>query len=190
MLKNLKEFENKPPQYWEFMFLSGFHGKSPDAFYRIKIEKNDATCDACKNMDNRYFLKSEAVKGKNFPPFHQNCRCRAVDKDGKPVVLLSKEFIDSMMKSYGFSAKEARLILEAYRLLLWEANDEQMENQEKIHHVFSVLAALCEDYSGAQLDALLGGITFSQLQWVSMAVKSTDLMNFWNISATEMQSKD
>ena len=112
MLKNLKEFENKPPQYWEFMFLSGFHGKSPDAFYRIKIEKNDATCDACKNMDNRYFLKSEAVKGKNFPPFHQNCRCRAVDKDRKPVVLLSKEFIDSMMKSYGFSAKQGLKYIE------------------------------------------------------------------------------
>lgn len=99
-------------------------------------------------MDNRVFLKSEAVKGQNYPPFHPNCRCRAVDKDGKPIVLLSKEFINSMMKSYGFSAKEARLISEAYRLLLWEATDKQMKKQEKIHHIFLVLAPLCSNYSG------------------------------------------
>lgn len=30
-------------------------------------------------------------------------KCHAVDKDEKPVVVLSKEFINSMMKSYGFS---------------------------------------------------------------------------------------
>jgi len=169
MLNKAKEFENKSPQHWEFLFLSGFHGKSPDDFYRIKIEKTDSTCDTCKSMNNRFFLKSEGVKGKNYPPFHPNCRCHAVDKDGKSVVLLSKEFINSMMKSYGFSAKEARLISEAYRLLLWEVNDKQMEKQEKIHHIFSILAALCQAYSGAELASLLDGITFSQLQWLPMA---------------------
>lgn len=133
---------------WDFNFLSGFWNKDTDKFYRIKIEETDGTCQKCTDLANKIFLKSAAVKGENFPPFHPNCHCVAVDKDGNTVVLWSEKIIYSLIKAYGFTEKESELILKAYRLLLKESNKDAMSKREKIHHIFSYLAALCVNYSG------------------------------------------
>lgn len=36
---------------------------------------DDATCDYCRSLNGKTFLKSEAVIGVNLPPTHPNCRC-------------------------------------------------------------------------------------------------------------------
>lgn len=43
--------------------------------YRLRIAKDDQTCDTCRaHMDKTYSVE-EAVIGVNCPPFHEGCRC-------------------------------------------------------------------------------------------------------------------
>jgi len=37
-----------------------------------------STCDMCGNMDLKAFPVDKAVIGKNFPPFHNGCRCTTI----------------------------------------------------------------------------------------------------------------
>ncbi len=142
---------NKQPADWGFFFLSGLTGNSPNNFYKIQVEKTKNTCKTCLNMDNKIFLIKEAVIGKNFPPFHSNCACRAIDKNNNPVILWSQKFVSSMEQSYGFTKKESEIILHAYTLLMDEINGIDMTRQEKIHYIFSNLAALCKSYSSKDI---------------------------------------
>lgn len=43
--------------------------------YRILGTLDAKTCAKCAQMDERVFSTSEIVPGKNFPPFHDGCRC-------------------------------------------------------------------------------------------------------------------
>ena len=142
-----KDTNAKTPR-WEFEFLSGLTGEPVGRFYKVVPENTASTCKKCSEMGNQLFLIREAVKGKNFPPFHPHCRCTAVDKDGKRVVLWEDRYIGTMQQCYGFTEEESRLILQAYRLLSNEAKRLGLSRQQQIHHVFSKMAALCDAYSG------------------------------------------
>lgn len=142
-----KDTNAKTPR-WEFAFLSGLTGEPAGRFYKVVPENTASTCKKCSEMGNQLFLIREAVKGKNFPPFHPHCRCTAVDKDGKRVVLWEDRYIGTMQQCYGFTEEESRLILQAYRLLSNEAKRLGLSRQQQIHHVFSKMAALCDAYSG------------------------------------------
>ncbi len=147
----LEENKNNQPPRWEFEFLSALTGEPADQFYYIQPENSNATCEICKEMGNKVFLIREAVKGKNFPPLHPNCRCLAVDKDGNPVVLWIDRYLGTMAQSYGFTEEESQLILQAYQLLANAAKRQGLPRQQQIHYIFSNLAALCDAYSGANL---------------------------------------
>lgn len=142
-----KDTSAKTPR-WEFAFLSGLTGEPAGRFYKVVPENTASTCKKCSEMGNQLFLIREAVKGKNFPPFHPHCRCTAVDKDGKRVVLWEDRYIGTMQQCYGFTEEESELILQAYRLLSNEAKRLGLSRQQQIHHVFSKMAALCDAYSG------------------------------------------
>ncbi len=142
-----KDTNAKTPR-WEFAFLSGLTGEPAGRFYKVVPENTASTCKKCSEMGNQLFLIREAVKGKNFPPFHPHCRCTAVDKDGKRIVLWEDRYIGTMQQCYGFTEEESRLILQAYRLLSNEAKRLGLSRQQQIHHVFSNMAALCDAYSG------------------------------------------
>ena len=43
--------------------------------YRILTALDDRTCDKCRPFDDRVFSVAKAVVGKNYPPFHDGCRC-------------------------------------------------------------------------------------------------------------------
>lgn len=142
-----KDTGAKTPR-WEFAFLSGLTGEPAGRFYKVVPENTASTCKKCSEMGNQLFLIREAVKGKNFPPFHPHCRCTAVDKDGKRIVLWEDRYIGTMQQCYGFTEEESRLILQAYRLLSNEAKRLGLSRRQQIHHVFSKMAALCDAYSG------------------------------------------
>lgn len=47
--------------------------------YKIVGAKDDRECsDACKKLEGKIFLVSEAKPGVNLPPIHPNCRCSAI----------------------------------------------------------------------------------------------------------------
>lgn len=43
--------------------------------YQIVCCLDDKTCSICGKMDLRHFKYKQAIVGKNFPPFHEGCRC-------------------------------------------------------------------------------------------------------------------
>lgn len=144
----INTFEENIPLEWDFQFISGLTGTPSEDFYQIQAEVTESTCDACSEMNGKIFAKSEAVIGKNFPPFHPNCCCKAVDENGSLIIINENESYEIMNQSYGFTKKESGLILKAYKLLSKETDGTNISRQKKIHHIFSVLAALCDNYSG------------------------------------------
>ncbi len=46
--------------------------------YRVLGTLDSSTCDRCGNMDLKVFPVDKAVIGKNFPPFHNGCRCTTI----------------------------------------------------------------------------------------------------------------
>ena len=42
--------------------------------YTIRTANDERVCDFCKSMDGKKFIISDAVVGKNYPPF-DNCKC-------------------------------------------------------------------------------------------------------------------
>ena len=46
--------------------------------YRVLCTLDEFTCDMCGNMDLKAFPVNKAIIGRNFPPFHDGCRCTTV----------------------------------------------------------------------------------------------------------------
>ena len=46
--------------------------------YEILCALDSKTCEHCKSLDRQIFNVSDAVIGKNFPPFHSGCRCTTI----------------------------------------------------------------------------------------------------------------
>ncbi len=67
----------------QFDFTSGLNQKTTTQYYQIVAEHGKNTCQLCKEKDGKMFLKKDLVVGKNFPPFHPNCNCYAIDEEGK-----------------------------------------------------------------------------------------------------------
>ena len=47
-------------------------------YYKISPVMDEKTCEKCKELSRMKFKFSERVPGKNFPPFHDGCRCSFV----------------------------------------------------------------------------------------------------------------
>lgn len=43
--------------------------------YKISAVIDKNTCDQCKKLNNKKFKFRNRKVGKNFPPFHDDCRC-------------------------------------------------------------------------------------------------------------------
>lgn len=63
-------------------FTSGLLKVEPQQLYKVLARRNGKACKTCDGMDERIFQKKDAVVGENFPPFHPNCVCQAVNYDG------------------------------------------------------------------------------------------------------------
>lgn len=50
----------------------------PEEEYQIICSLDDSTCPTCGKMDLRHFQYGKAKIGKNYPPFHEGCRCVVV----------------------------------------------------------------------------------------------------------------
>ena len=133
---------------WELDACNSLSGDEAWIIYRIQAENNESTCETCRRLDGQWFITNEVQIGKNFPPFHPNCRCQAQNLAGKQFLLWIDRYADMMQQCYGFTQEESELILKAYRLLYDEAARKNISRQERIHFVFSNLSALCDSYSG------------------------------------------
>jgi hypothetical protein len=69
----------------EMHFAGALTQKQPSDFYRIESDHDDR-CGVCREMAGKIFLRSEAVPKVNYPPFHPNCRCRAVTLSGRMAI--------------------------------------------------------------------------------------------------------
>ena len=55
-----------------------FANCDPEEEYQIICCLDDSTCPTCGKMDLRHFKYGKAKIGKNYPPFHEGCRCEVV----------------------------------------------------------------------------------------------------------------
>lgn len=90
---------------------------NPEDEYQILCALDDKTCPICGKMDLCHFKYKQAKVGKNYPPFHQGCRCTTIpyfadedndtaeriakDKEGKTIYVDEKMTWTNWKKIYG-----------------------------------------------------------------------------------------
>ena len=80
----IKKYENRELNNQTWHTLRAYHGnlrelyllsKENIKYYSISASNDDQTCIHCKGMDEKKFRVSDAIRGVNFPPFCECCRC-------------------------------------------------------------------------------------------------------------------
>lgn len=62
---------------------------TPD--YRVVETLDSRTCSLCGSMDGKVFPVSQAATGKNYPPFHPNCRGTTIAERSAPKTRIARD---------------------------------------------------------------------------------------------------
>jgi hypothetical protein len=70
-------------------------------FYAIRAESDG--CEKCQSMDGKTFPYEQMMVGANYPPFHPNCRCKAVN-------VMGPETLDEVRRIFTRNSREPKAI--------------------------------------------------------------------------------